>query len=1032
MLKHFLFFSLTTFAGFCANSLSLQLTDVTPLILGLIAPMLLLLRQGWISGLLSLAIVLLPMAWGPLWFLACLQFLLFYTVRHFQPLRLVVVASAYILIAILWLDHHSPHLDPLFLCLSALLYCTNFLMNFIGAKMLFDVTAKRAERSQQSLQQQLSSRIAVYSVVPACFLTLAALHGATVLDLSKNNAKHLQLTQNLSSELNSQLTGYIKQLELTRQHLDNVPQEELLRELVRSNSAFISALRTDSEGVVKGFYKEFIAADIRDTSVAHREYFQIPKQTKQPMVSDVFRGKQLGQDLLFAVSVPIFENQQFAGVLEVSVSLERLTSQFPVPDAASHYQFVLIDGANLKLWGRDQLKTPLGQPVDLQSNQLIVTESLFGNSWFNPVHAVGLSFNGEHLLQKTKINQTNWQLLQYSEMAPNYLRYELFQAIAQLLLVAMALLMRFSSLHFVKSYTDTLSQVIHSLEQVEPNKELLTNVLHRATALEFDELQTSFIKMQRRITQAHRQIQQVLQEKTMLSNELEQRVQQRTQELSAERDKANELALIKTRFLANMSHELRTPLTIIQGYAEQMNMQSLPQPADEQLKAIREHSNFLLHIVNDILDTAKIDEGKLRLDPQPIELAELLSDLSNTLKLLTASKGLNAEIELSADLPKHIIIDSFRLRQILMNLISNAVKFTEHGFVRFKVDYQFPELIIQVVDSGPGINAEQQQRIFQAFEQADLSTTRQFGGTGLGLYICRRLAELLDARLTLQSQLGNGSCFVLQLPISLTSEEQQAALIKPQMFTIDLSSKTILIVDDVAELRRLFQSMLANSNATILQASHGDEALAVMAKRTIDLVLLDMHMPVRDGMSTLKTMRILGYTQPVIALTADVQPEKHQDILQAGGQLVLTKPVSQLALLEAIQLTLKSQVHEFDEHPTQSSSVLNVVGYSHQQETSALQAYQFDELQLSFIESFAEQVEALQNAELVSLKLLLHKLKGTAACLELNNLSQLALQAELALKNDTDANGILAQLIAEMNLLLSQSSEQTKSTAETH
>ncbi len=1020
MLKHFLFFSLTTFAGFCANSLSLQLTDVTPLILGLIAPMLLLLRQGWISGLLSLVIVLLPLTWGPLWFLAFLQFLLFYMVRNFQPLRLVVVASAYLLIAILWLDHHSPHLHPLFLCFSALLYCTNFLMNFIGAKMLFDVTAKRAERSQQTLQQQLSSRIAVYSVVPACFLTLAALHGATVLDLSKNNAKHLQLTQNLSAELNSQLTGYIKQLELTRQHLDNVPQEELLRELVRSNSAFISALRTDSEGVVQGFYKEFIAADIRDTSVAHREYFQLPKQTGRPMVSDVFKGKQLGQDLLFAVSVPIFENQQFAGVLEVSVSLERLTSQFPVPDATSNYQFVLIDGANLKLWGRDQLKTPLGQPVDLANNQLIITESLFGNSWFNPVHAVGLSLNGEHLLQKTKINQTNWQLLQFSEMAPNYLRYELFQAIAQFILVVMALLIRFSSQHFVKSYTDTLSQVIHSLEQVEPNKELLTNVLNRATALEFDELQTSFIKMQRRITQAHRQIQQVLQEKTELSNELEQRVQQRTQELSAERDKANELASIKTRFLANMSHELRTPLTIIQGYAEQMNMQRLPKPADEQLKAIQEHSNFLLHIVNDILDTAKIEEGKLRLDPQPVELAKLLADMSNTLKFLTINKGLNADIEFAPDLPKHIITDSFRLRQIVMNLISNAVKFTEQGFVRFKVGYQSPELIIEIIDSGTGISDEQQQRIFQAFEQADLSTTRQFGGTGLGLYICRRLAELLDARLTLQSKLGKGSCFVLRLPISLTTEEQQAALVKQPVQPIDFSDKTILIVDDVTELRRLFQSMLANSKASIFQASDGDEALEVLSEQTVDLVLLDMHMPVRDGMSTLKTMRLLGYKQPVIALTADVLPEKHQDILQAGGQLVLTKPVSQMALLEAIQLTLTPEINQTDINSEDSKSMSTVNSYQQTQQHFALQAPPFDELQLSFIESLAEQVESFQNAEPATLKASLHKLKGTAACLELNRLSELASQAELALKNEEDTSLVLTELVAEINHLLSQ------------
>jgi CheY-like chemotaxis protein len=355
-----------------------------------------------------------------------------------------------------------------------------------------------------------------------------------------------------------------------------------------------------------------------------------------------------------------------------------------------------------------------------------------------------------------------------------------------------------------------------------------------------------------------------------------------------------------------------------------------------------------------------------------------------------------------------------------MNLISNAVKFTEHGFVKFKVDYQSPELIMEIVDSGTGISDEQQQRIFQAFEQADLSTTRQFGGTGLGLYICRRLAELLDARLTLQSQLGKGSCFVLRLPISLTTAEQQAALVKSTVQPIDFSGKTILIVDDVAELRRLFQSMLTNSKASIFQASDGDEALEVISLQTVDLVLLDMHMPVRDGMSTLKTMRLLGYNQPVIALTADVLPEKHQEILHAGGQLVLTKPVSQMALLEAIQLTLTVEINPIDINSADSKQMSKVDSYQETQQSFVLQANPFDELQLSFIESLAEQIEELQNAEPVPLKLLLHKLKGTAACLELNKLSELASQAELALKNEEDTSLVLTELVAEINHLLSQ------------
>ena len=1016
LFKRTVFFVGVTLAGYIANNMALQLSDVTPLLLGLIAPMLLLLRLGFLVGLISLLVVLLPLAPGPLWVLAAAQFFLLWPARRFHSLSLVLVSGAYLLLAIGVLDYTSPYQDPMYLSFSALLYCINFLLNCAGSKMLFDVTAARTERRRQTLQHQLASRIAIYSAVPASFLTMMALFGATVLDLSKNNAKHLQLNQHVSSELTSQLTGYIKQLELTRQHLDKVPQDELLRELVKSNPAFISALRTDAQGIVQGFYKEFIAADIRNSSVAHREYFSVPKATLKPMVSNIFQGQQLGHDLLFAVAVPLFSNEQFAGVLEVSVSLERLTSQFPAPHPSSNYQFLLLDGSQLKLWGQDQLQTPLGQFVNLEANELVSKFQLFSRSWFNPVHSVQLSENGEHMLQKTAISQTNWQLLQYSEMASLYFRYDLFLAVAQLGLAFLVILMRYSSRQFVSGYTETLGHVIHSLERLEPDQEHVASMGHRATAIEFDELQSSFDRMQRRIAQAHRQLQQVLLEKTQLSDELEQRVQTRTRELASERDKANELAAIKSRFLANMSHELRTPLSIIQGYASQMQAETLPPAAQAELKAIREHSMFLLHIVNDILDTAKIDEGKLRLDPQPINLPELLQELAATLQLLTRNKDLVADLQIAVNLPAVVITDSFRLRQIVMNLMSNAVKFTEHGFVRLSASYQAPNLVIAVTDSGTGISLEQQQRIFQAFEQADVSTTRQFGGTGLGLYISQRLAEMLDARLTLQSEIGQGSCFTLEMPITLAN----AAVIEhaelPSAQVPELPNRVILIVDDVSELRQLFQSMLKGSGASIVQAANGDDALAEIAKQPIDLLLLDMHMPVRDGLSTLKTLRQQGYTMPVIALTADVQLHKHQEILDAGGQQVLTKPVDATNLISAIQGVLgKPSTTEVIDSSAQTAGILLTQSPNTEPVPNDTG---WDDLQLSFVESLPPQLTQLQQADNELMHQLLHKLKGTAACLDFGTLSQLALLAETQLKEHQECAHELIALTDHINELI--------------
>lgn len=1017
--RRLLLFTWVTLAGMLANSLALELNDVPPLLLGMIAPMLLMLRLGFLAGILSLALVLIPITTPQTLIFAALQLFLLWPARRFLPMHLVIVTTIYLCIVIAVLDYRNPLQDPLYLSLSALLFTSNFLMNCAGTKMLFDVTASKTERSQQTLQHQLASRIATYSAIPASLLTMAALYGATVLDLSRHNATQLQLTQQVAAELSNQLTGYVKQLELTRQHLDKVPQSELLRELVKSNPAFISALRTDAQGTVVGFYKEFIAADILNSSVAHREYFKIPQATLKPVVTNVFQGQQLGRDLLFAVAVPLFVADKFAGVLEVSVSLERLTSQFPQVAAPSDYQFVLVDGASLKLWGVDKLNTPLGQPLNLEANQLVSTVQLFENSWFNPVQAVSVSNTGAHMLQTIAITETSWMLLQYSQMTPLYLRYEGYQALAQLLLALLVVLIRYSSRQFVLSYTDTLTHVIQSLERLEPSQEQMSSIPHRASAKEFNELQTSFNRMQYRIAQAHRQIQQMLQEKTQLSAELEQRVQTRTRELATERDKANELASIKSRFLANMSHELRTPLSIIQGYAGEMQRQPLPIQAQEQLKSICEHSQFLLHIVNDILDTAKIDEGKLRLDPQPVPLAALLQEMGAALSLLTSQKGLTAELILAPTLPSVIITDSFRLQQIVMNLMSNAVKFTDSGYVRFSAVYQAPRLILSVEDSGAGISTEQQQRIFQAFEQADVSTTRQFGGTGLGLYISQRLAEMLDAQLYLRSTVGQGSCFTLDMPVTLgEAETHQAQPILASTIPLALPHKTILIVDDVRELRLLFASMFSGSGADILQAAHGDDALALIRRYPIDLVLLDMHMPVRDGLSTLKLLRQTHPRLPVIALTADVQPQKHQEILGAGGQLVLTKPVDRELLTQAVADLFKTSMPSVEATQLSAQTTLPATDNTETQVQSDLVAVTpFDALQLSFIADLSAQLQALQQASVDEQQQLLHKLKGTAACLDFGMLSQLALLAETQLKEHKECHDELAAIASHIQEL---------------
>jgi signal transduction histidine kinase/CheY-like chemotaxis protein len=370
------------------------------------------------------------------------------------------------------------------------------------------------------------------------------------------------------------------------------------------------------------------------------------------------------------------------------------------------------------------------------------------------------------------------------------------------------------------------------------------------------------------------------------------------QELEVKRRQSEEASQLKSRFIASMSHELRVPLASIMGYAKLLGDRgTIGREASEDLRTIRTNASHLLALIDNILDQAKIEAGQMVVMPTVTSLPALLEDIRVMFVPLALERGLDFQVEQPAILPEQVFMDGLRLRQIIINLVNNALKFTQQGFVKLHVDWRQNKLCVRVQDSGPGIAPEARERIFLAFHQeTDRYSRSDAGGVGLGLAISHHLVRLMGGDFKLQSEPGQGAVFSFIIP---------AAEIKVNPHTtVEHAEHALLIAEDNEALRSLTSLYLEDAGYRVFAVENGGEAVAVALREKPDLILIDMHMPVMNGIEAVKYLRAKGYTRPILALTASLGKESQELAMVAGCDACLVKPMEMDALLEAVAVAL--------------------------------------------------------------------------------------------------------------------------------
>ena len=382
--------------------------------------------------------------------------------------------------------------------------------------------------------------------------------------------------------------------------------------------------------------------------------------------------------------------------------------------------------------------------------------------------------------------------------------------------------------------------------------------------------------------------------------------------------KAESASRSKTDFLANISHEIRTPMTVIIGYADLLKRDGITsEDKNSAINIIDQNANHLLGLIDEILDISKIEAGKFDFENEEVHLSTFLNEVYSLINVKSEDKGIELRFKNDGVIPEQIMTDPKRLKQILFNILGNAIKFTEKGYVELRASFNEKKnaLKLKIIDTGVGISKDQRSKLFKPFEQGDTSVGRQFGGTGLGLVLSKGLAQGMGGDVNiLNSKVDQGT--TMEVLINIGEPENfelvnsfSTNIVEEKQVEINdsaLSDKRILVVDDAKENARLFKLYLSEAGADVEIANDGESALAIVGEKYFDLILLDLQMPGLDGFQVIKELRKRLFDRPVVALTAHAMKEEKDKTQAAGFNEHITKPVKADLLINTVSNLLST------------------------------------------------------------------------------------------------------------------------------